>query len=122
MKLPSSVRQVFMNVILNAVQHVALTDVKYKLVSIRVRRVNREGRLRIDVTDNGYGVAARQREAMFEMFATTRPSGTGLGLFVAKEIILQMGGEIRMKTDCIRYRNNTFSIFLPKSEPTTTAP
>ena len=75
--------------------------------------------MRIDITDNGYGVAASQRDAMFEMFATTRPSGTGLGLFVAKEIILQLGGEIRMKTDCIRYRNNTFSIFLPKSEPTT---
>lgn len=118
MKLPGSVRQVFMNLILNAIQHVAQTGVKHKLVTITVRPVNREGRLRIDITDNGYGVAASQRESMFEMFVTTRPTGTGLGLFVAKEIITQVGGEIRMKSDCTRYRDNTFSVFLPTSNST----
>lgn len=113
MKLPASVRQVFMNVILNGIQHVAQTDVRHKLVSITVRPVNNEGRLRIDITDNGYGVAANQRESMFEMFVTTRPTGTGLGLFVAKEILSLVEGEIRMKSNCIRYRDNAFSIFLP---------
>lgn len=118
MKLPASVRQVFMNVILNGIQHVAQTDVKDKLVSVTVRPVNSEGRLRIDITDNGYGVAASQRESMFEMFVTTRPTGAGLGLFVVKEILAVVGGDIRMKSDCIRYRDNTFSIFLPVPKST----
>jgi len=123
MTMPAAMRQVFMNVILNGIQHVdqtrldPATHLEHKLVSITVRPVNRERRLRIDVTDNGYGVATSQKATMFDMFVTTRPAGTGLGLFIARETLSHVEGEIRLKTDSHRYRDNTFSIILPAPEP-----
>jgi signal transduction histidine kinase len=48
----------------------------------------------IRVNDTGGGVPEKMRERLFEPFATTKDSGTGLGLFLSAEIVRGMGGEI----------------------------
>ncbi|MGH6933984.1 MAG: ATP-binding protein [Dongiaceae bacterium] len=64
---------------------------------VSVTATQGNGRLRIEVADNGPGLAPRAREKLFQPFAgSARPGGTGLGLAIARELILAHGGEIRL--------------------------
>lgn len=54
------------------------------------------GRLVIEVEDDGEGVAAEDRERVFEPFFTTRSQGTGLGLAVARDIVGKHGGSLTL--------------------------
>jgi signal transduction histidine kinase len=72
-------------------------------------------RVRVTVADNGRGIDPSLRSHIFEPFFTTKGTiGTGLGLWVSKQIIDKHGGSIRMRssTDGAR-RGTVFSIFLP---------
>ena len=83
-------------------------------VDVRVR-VD-DGRVRIDVSDNGPGVPAEDREIIFEKFrqGTTlprRPGGTGLGLPISREIVERLGGRLWLaEPDGI---GATFSLTMP---------
>lgn len=66
--------------------------------------------VRIEVIDNGSGIAPDQQERIFETFYTTRPDGTGLGLPIVKRIIDQHGGKIEFTSSG---QGTTFVIFLP---------
>jgi PAS domain S-box-containing protein len=52
------------------------------------------------VHDNGIGIASEYQEKVFEMFfrATENSSGSGLGLFITKEIVEKLGGAIEMRS------------------------
>jgi signal transduction histidine kinase len=50
----------------------------------------------IEVSDNGVGMTADERDRMFVPFFTTKPTGTGLGLAIVKKIVDLHGGEIRV--------------------------
>ncbi len=56
---------------------------------------------KINIEDNGIGIAKEFQGRIFEMFfrATERSSGSGLGLYIVKEIIERMKGSIKMKSD-----------------------
>lgn len=56
-----------------------------------------DGRLAIDVTDNGPGLPDRARQHLFEPFTgSTRAGGTGLGLVIVKDLIAAHGGEVTL--------------------------
>jgi signal transduction histidine kinase len=63
-----------------------------------VRAREAEGRVRIEVEDDGPGVAAAMRDRLFEPFATTKDvgEGTGLGLAVCRGLVESVGGEIAL--------------------------
>jgi signal transduction histidine kinase len=50
------------------------------------------------VSDNGPGVPARDREAIFDIGFTRKPGGQGLGLFISREILAKVGCEITLLT------------------------
>ena len=52
------------------------------------------GRTVLTVSDNGPGIPESHRERLFELFFTTRPQGTGVGLATAKKIVARLGGSI----------------------------
>ena len=57
--------------------------------------VSRAGtRARLEVRDSGPGIPKEERERVFEMFYTTRPQGTGLGLFLARTAVEKSGGTL----------------------------
>jgi signal transduction histidine kinase len=82
-------------------------------IKLRVSRAN--SGVRITVADNGKGIDAGLRQYIFEPFFTTKDTtGTGLGLWVSKQIINKHGGIIRMRSSTNGSRRGTvFSIVLP---------
>jgi hypothetical protein len=71
---------------------------------------------RLTVTDNGIGMAADIQDRVFEPFFTSRPSGegTGLGLWLVREIVQALRGLIELRSR--EGEGATFDIFLPAAE------
>jgi signal transduction histidine kinase len=67
-------------------------------VSLTTKKMN--GKVEINVKDNGMGIPEKVREKIFQPFFTTKPTGqgTGLGLSLAYDIIKAHGGEIKVDT------------------------
>lgn len=80
-------------------------------VRITVAAVDR--RLRIDVSDCGPGVPAIDRERIFEPFVTSKTSGTGLGLAVARRIVEAHGGTLHVVDSPHHTPGATFRIEIP---------
>ena len=89
---PGELQQVLVNLLTNAVQAMPSGG------DLVIEAVAREGAIEIAVEDTGPGVDPAHRDTIFEPFFTTRGSdgGTGLGLAVAREIVLRHGGAIRL--------------------------
>jgi signal transduction histidine kinase len=86
--LPASqVRQVLLNVVLNAI-HASPEGGR-----IEVRCVGGDGGLELSVQDEGPGIPAAQRARLFEPFSSGG-GGSGLGLWVSYQIVSQLGGQI----------------------------
>jgi PAS domain S-box-containing protein len=71
--------------------------------------------VRITIADNGTGISAGARQHLFEPFFTTKDTiGTGLGLWISKQIIDKHGGAIRVRSSTDRSRRGTVvSVVLP---------
>jgi signal transduction histidine kinase len=74
-----------------------------------------EGRVRIDVRDEGPGIAADQQQLIFEKFGRARDGlvkpGTGLGLFIARSIVEAHGGSLVVRS--APGRGSTFTADFP---------
>lgn len=69
-------------------------------ISIEVPAVLSDpSRVRIVVSDSGPGVPPGQRDRIFRLFATTKRSGTGVGLAVARKIVERHGGTLRLESE-----------------------
>ncbi len=97
--------QVLMNIILNAVDAVA------KKGKIRILHYRESKGYRINVADNGPGLASEKLEEVFESFVTFKEEGTGLGLSITKKIVERLGGTIRVTLSDMG--GAEFSVFLP---------
>ena len=86
---PNALRQVFMNVLLNAIQ--ALTRGE-KHIDINVDVHDRL--CRVAIADTGEGIPEEQLESIFEVFHSTKPGGSGFGLAIARRIVSDHGGRI----------------------------
>ena len=89
------VEQVMINLLLNAIEAVS------KGVGSRVELVSRldeKGRVLIQVTDDGPGMSEEVREKIFIPFFTTRKSGSGIGLSLAKQIMRLHNGTIAVNS------------------------
>ena len=84
----ASVKRALLNVLLNAAQHTGAGG----RVAVAVSRAGT--RARLEVRDSGPGIPKEERERVFEMFYTTRPQGTGLGLFLARTAVEKSGGTL----------------------------
>ena len=68
----------------------------------------------ISVIDNGLGIGAEHIEKIFNMFyrAHENSKGSGLGLYIVKETITKLGGEV--KVESLPGKGSTFSIYIPQ--------
>lgn len=91
---PQLTMQAFLNLALNAVQAMN----RGGTLTIASRWHPQDATLRVTFRDTGPGIAPEDRERIFTPFFTTKHQGTGLGLYVAKEIVEQQGGRIEMES------------------------
>ncbi len=107
---PNQLRQVFVNLIVNAIQAVAETG---RPGTIRLSTELVDGQAVARVQDDGPGMSEATRERLFDPFFTTKAvgEGTGLGLSVSYEIVRSHAGEIRVQSE--PGRGATFEVWLP---------
>ncbi len=95
----SALDQIVVNLVDNAVKYTTTGG----HVWVRARQL--EGRIRIEVADDGPGVAPSQRERVFERFYRVDPGrsrelgGTGLGLAIVKHLVEAMGGKVGVEAN-----------------------
>jgi signal transduction histidine kinase len=122
-------RQILANLLANSLDAIGtdcrmvLTDCRMILrASASVDPNNGKQRMRITMADGGHGIKAATAKQMFDPFFTTKGTvGTGLGLWVCKQLVEKNGGSIRVRsaTEGNR-RGTTFSVLLPLGEETGT--
>ena len=118
--LPGELKQVFLNLIGNAIQAMPEGGRLRVQVSEAVdKRQQREG-VRVLITDTGSGIRPEDSKQLFEPFFTTKSTkGTGLGLWISKGIVEKYQGVIRFRSIQLSRGNITvFSVFIPKSAST----
>lgn len=81
----SQLHQAVWKLLENALQH-ARSDDKAPCVKIKLQRLPETGYCLISVEDNGPGISAEQIEYIFEPFYTTHKQGSGLGLYIARQL------------------------------------
>jgi signal transduction histidine kinase len=94
-------RTALVNVLVNAREAVAAradAAVTGTLPGVELRTARRNGAVAIVVTDRGGGIAAEDLPRVFEPYFTTRRTGTGLGLPIARNIVEGLGGTIVVQT------------------------
>lgn len=110
---PAAVEQPLINVIDNAIHHT--DNASYGRIEVQVFVDNTLGRMDvcIDVTDNGKGMTAAERDTAFEPRQTSKgEKGCGLGLFVSRNLLQSIGGELEL-VDSIRWAGSLFRIRFP---------
>ena len=108
---PYQLRQVFTNLILNAIQ--AMPDGGILTVTTATDELS--GTCQVLVSDTGCGIAQEHLEQIFNPFFTTKSSGTGLGLAVSYGIIKEHGGEIAVTNR--EGAGAVFQVTLPLCQP-----
>ena len=93
---PRKLRQVFSNIILNALQATeGITERKPEItVTVQLEIGSEQPKICVEVCDNGRGIAPDQQDKLCEPFFTTRSKGTGLGLAIVKRIVVQHCGTV----------------------------
>ena len=88
---PVELEQVLFNLVRNAIDALSGHG-RPRLVAIHL--VREDDQARLDIIDNGPGVATELLPRLFTPFTTTRPEGTGLGLALSQRLIERAGGEV----------------------------
>jgi PAS domain S-box-containing protein len=117
---PVELKQVFLNIIGNAVQ--AMPNGGRLRIALRESSGRKSGRrgFRVSICDTGVGIRPEHAKRLFEPFFSTKEAkGTGLGLWISKGIIQKYEGTIRFRSLSLAGRNATcFSVFIPTSAAT----
>jgi two-component system sensor histidine kinase PilS (NtrC family) len=90
---PSQLRQIVWNLCENAVKYGA-NETSSDVIEMRVGRLASTARPFLEVADRGPGIAVQHRERIFEPFFTGNERGTGLGLFLARELAQTNGATL----------------------------
>ena len=99
---PNKLTQVFLNLILNAIE--AMPDGG----TLTILTKSHKDQIEIEIMDTGIGIAPKDIKNIFNPFFTQKEKGTGLGLAIVEEIINEHGGEIEVKSE--EQKGSTFKL------------
>jgi signal transduction histidine kinase len=87
-------RKAFLNLILNGLEALEGKG------SLTMRTVNApaDNAIAVTIEDTGEGMSEETLSRVFEMFFTTKPQGTGLGMAIARSVIARHGGDMRLQS------------------------
>ena len=106
-------RQVFLNILRNAYEAVdegGEITISLSLLKERFRKI-----IKVEIFDNGCGIPDKERDVIFELFYTTKTTGIGLGLAIARKIIEQHNGSIQLSENA--KKGTSFEILIPVEAP-----
>jgi signal transduction histidine kinase len=112
---PAELKQVFLNLVGNALQAMPTGG----RLRVTVRETEERGKvprgIRISVCDTGSGIRPEDAKRLFEPFFTTKSTkGTGLGLWISKGIVQKYDGTIKFRSVRVNGGSATcFSVFIP---------
>lgn len=111
--ISDQIQQVFVNILLNAVDAIFEKEKLSDNEKITVTSVANDDLITVTFTDSGKGIREENLQKIFEPFFTTKKEGkgTGLGLWVSYGIIKSFQGEIKLKSQL--NKGTTFIITLP---------
>jgi two-component system NtrC family sensor kinase len=101
--------QVVLNLLLNAV------DATEAGGRVRVEARAEGPSVALTVEDDGRGIDTADRCRLFQPFFTTKPHGTGLGLYVSRQVVEEMGGRLVYRTE--PGKGSAFTLTLPIDRP-----
>jgi two-component system sensor histidine kinase HydH len=99
----------FQRVLLNLMQNAMDAMPHGGTLTLRGRR--QEATVHLDVGDTGVGIPPEQTTQIFEPLHTTKPGGTGLGLYIVQEVVGAHGGQVAVQS--VVDQGSTFTITLP---------
>ena len=118
---PSRLRQIINNLLGNAIKFTKSGEVLLRL-SVS-SETSTKVVLHFEVIDTGIGIEPSVRHNLFQLYFRTEDSnkspGTGLGLFISRRLIYEMGGEIDLKSEY--GKGSTFWFKLPLEKPLSTS-
>src|SRR5215813_12087598 len=103
----STLRRAVLNLVQNAL------DVVAEGGTVSITGQTTATQVQLQVRDTGSGIAAEQLERIFEPLYTTKPGGTGLGLYIVREIVTAHGGQITVAS--VEGQGTTFTLTLPRA-------
>lgn len=106
--------QVVLNLVLNALD----ATTKGGLVHLSARAVNES--VLIEIADDGMGISTADQTRLFQPYFTTKPQGTGLGLFVSRQMVEESGGTLTYRPEV--GQGAVFTIALPADHAPHSAP
>ena len=115
---PDQLQQVFLNLILNAIQ--SMSEGGMLCLSASVKEITKEGLdvprrcMEVCVEDTGVGMEKEVLENIFNPFFTTKEKGTGLGLMVTQGIVRDHEGWIEVESE--KGKGSIFKVYLPSLE------
>ena len=101
-----SLKQLYLNLMLNALEAMG------KGGTLRVGAAERGGRLEVSVADSGPGMAPEVLKRVGSPFYSTKSTGSGLGLFLARRLAQSAGGELKITSE--PGRGTTCTVRMPK--------
>jgi signal transduction histidine kinase len=103
----STLRRAVLNVMQNAIEAMPAGG------TLRLEWGATTTAVQLRIRDSGVGMAAEQIPRIFEPLYTTKPGGTGLGLYIVREILIAHGGEVTV--DSVEGQGTTFVLTFPVS-------
>ena len=103
-------QQVFMNLIMNAVDAMSDVSGRNRILSI-TSQPDGPGTVQVTVQDSGTGIKPEDVERIFDAFYTTKSEGMGMGLFICRTIIESHGG--RLWAESCTPHGSAFNVTLP---------
>jgi signal transduction histidine kinase len=110
-------KQVFMNLILNAIQ--AMKDGGSIVISTRISARNNDELIKecvqVEIRDTGVGIPEENLEHIFDPFFTSKDEGSGLGLAVSHQIVQEHGGFLTVESTV--GKGTAFFVHVPVGKP-----
>ena len=107
-------QQVFLNLMLNAIQHMELKPDERRMLEVTTAYESEDGDRPVTIrfSDTGPGIHRQLWEKIFALGFTTKPGGSGLGLYIARSLVESMGGRIFVEESLVPL-GTTFLVELP---------
>jgi signal transduction histidine kinase len=101
-------RRVLLNLVQNAIEAMPQDG------TLTLRRRRQAATVQLDISDTGIGIPSEHFARIFEPLHTTKPGGTGLGLYIVQEVMVAHGGQVAVQSTV--GVGTTFTLTLPLAE------